>query len=231
MIGRVKKGALVAVATQDRVTFTFNPSTMAITKTSSWRAQPAARNEAAPPAQFVGTDAQTIDLTVLFDGWAAPGDSVTDSVQQLVDWTKPTKDSLTTDAPQPPLVQLDFGGAVAQPTCYLRSVTATYLLFDDGGEPTRATVALSLTEVHEVVKRQNPTSGSEPGTRHRATVGGDSLASLAWQEYGDPALWRALALANGVDDPMRLASGTSLLVPPQATARRLAALPEVGRGA
>ena len=45
-------------------------------------------------------------------------------------------------------------------------------------------------------------------------VAGDSLASIAYREYGAPAYWRALAEANGIDDPLRLRPGTRLLVPP-----------------
>ena len=42
---------------------------------------------------------------------------------------------------------------------------------------------------------------------------GDTLAVLAWREYGDPAAWRVIAEANGIDDPMRLAHGRELLLP------------------
>ena len=61
-------------------------------------------------------------------------------------------------------------------------------------------------------------------THRKAVVmgGGDSLASVARQEYGDPNLWRALAVANGVDDPMAVAPGRALVVPPLGEARDLA---------
>jgi nucleoid-associated protein YgaU len=44
-------------------------------------------------------------------------------------------------------------------------------------------------------------------------VEGDTLAGIAYNEYGNPSLWRAVAAANGIDDPMRLRSGTSVLLP------------------
>jgi len=50
---------------------------------------------------------------------------------------------------------------------------------------------------------------------------GDSLPAVAYREYGNPNLWRALAEANGVDDPLRLRPGTSLLVPSRSDATRL----------
>jgi nucleoid-associated protein YgaU len=44
-------------------------------------------------------------------------------------------------------------------------------------------------------------------------VAGDSLASVAYAEYGDPAEWRRLADYNGIDDPLRVRAGTVLLLP------------------
>ena len=44
-------------------------------------------------------------------------------------------------------------------------------------------------------------------------VAGDSLASVAYAEYGDPTAWRALAAFNEVDDPLRVPTGTVLLLP------------------
>ena len=47
---------------------------------------------------------------------------------------------------------------------------------------------------------------------HR-TIVGDNLASIAYAEYGDPAHWRPLAAFNGIDDPLRLPSGRTILLP------------------
>jgi len=44
-------------------------------------------------------------------------------------------------------------------------------------------------------------------------VDGDSLAHLAYKEYGDARLWRVLADFNGIDDPMRVIAGTDVLLP------------------
>jgi nucleoid-associated protein YgaU len=42
---------------------------------------------------------------------------------------------------------------------------------------------------------------------------GQTLASIATYEYGDPRKWRAIAQANGIDDPSRLTPGAILIVP------------------
>jgi nucleoid-associated protein YgaU len=52
-------------------------------------------------------------------------------------------------------------------------------------------------------------------------VEGDTLASIAYQEYRDPNRWRALAEANKIDDPMRVKAGTVLIVPDRREAESL----------
>ena len=44
-------------------------------------------------------------------------------------------------------------------------------------------------------------------------MAGDSLASVAFAEYGDPTAWRALAAFNDIDDPLRVPTGSLLLLP------------------
>jgi nucleoid-associated protein YgaU len=62
--------------------------------------------------------------------------------------------------------------------------------------------------------RQNPTSGGRHVQRVHRVVSGDTLASVAYAEYGDPTQWRAVAAYNGIDDPMRVPMGTTLMLPP-----------------
>jgi len=73
--------------------------------------------------------------------------------------------------------------------------------------------SLTLQEIATPESKQNPTSGGLAAQRTHTVVAGDSLASIAYEEYGEAGLWRALAETNRLDDPMRLPAGTSLLVP------------------
>ena len=228
---KVDKGVLTNVDDpKETVVFGYNPQTLTVRKTSTWRANPRPNHEKAPPPQFIGTSQRTVTMQVLFDAWSSPAPSVTERVDRLLSWTCPTRATRDTDRARPPLVRLDWGGLPGDLTCYLRDVTATYLLFDATGEPTRATVDLVLEETPASARAQNPTSGGEPGTRARTLVQGDSLMSVAQAEYGDPGLWRALADANGIDDPMRAPVGQRLLVPPRARARVTAVPPGAGGG-
>jgi nucleoid-associated protein YgaU len=70
-----------------------------------------------------------------------------------------------------------------------------------------------LHEIPSKTKGQNPTSGALTAQRVHRVVAGDSLQSLAWREYGNAAAWRAIAEANGIDDPNRLSNGVELVLP------------------
>jgi nucleoid-associated protein YgaU len=59
----------------------------------------------------------------------------------------------------------------------------------------------------------NPTSRGVPGRTSVLIRAADSLPSVALSCYGDASLWRDLAEANGLDDPLRVRPGTVLLVP------------------
>ena len=41
-----------------------------------------------------------------------------------------------------------------------------------------------------------------------------SRKGIAFREYDDPAQWRRIAEANGIDDPLALQPGRRLLIPP-----------------
>ena len=72
--------------------------------------------------------------------------------------------------------------------------------------PIRALCSVALEEMPSEPWRQNPTSGGDVGAPRRTRcVDGDSLASVAYAEYGDPTAVAGRSPAyNGIDDPLRL---------------------------
>jgi nucleoid-associated protein YgaU len=104
---------------------------------------------------------------------------------------------------------------------YVKSVSAKYTLFRGDGTAVRASANVTLEEVPFDFKRTNPTSGALHSRRRHIMRDGDSLPSIAFAEYDDAALWRALATFNEIDDPLRVAVGTAILIPSRAEASRL----------
>ena len=44
---------------------------------------------------------------------------------------------------------------------------------------------------------------------------GDTIDWIAFEEYGDSAMWRFIAETNNLDDPLRLKTGQVLVIAPQ----------------
>lgn len=138
--------------------------------------------------------------------------SVVEPVEALFRCCVPTEDTQQNQKAVPPLVQLSWGTITSFPA-FITSVQAKYTLFTPDGTPIRATCSVSMEEMPGDPLGQNPTSGALSAHAVHKVVAGDSLASIAFREYGDPAMWRSLAEANNIDDPIRLTVGTTLMVP------------------
>jgi hypothetical protein len=221
LVGAVKRAELVTTDNKTRLPFHYNPESLQVVKTAEWSKPKLHGHRKFAEPQFLGAKGRTLTLTIVLDAVDAPRNDVRAAVDQLVAWTTATDESWQQYKTQPSLLRLHWGGYQYFPG-FLSKVDTTYTLFSAEGKPVRAKVLLVMEEVPEVLAAQNPTSGGVPDRRAVVMGGGDSLASLARREYGDPNLWRALAVANGIDDPMRVPAGAQLVVPPLAQARDLA---------
>lgn len=214
------EGYVAAVIRADdgtTLTCAFNPTDYTISTGATWRSTQTTAAPKAPKAEFVGTKGRTLGMKLLFDSWMDV--DVSEAVNTLVGWTNPTSQSLSQNRPNPAVLTFAWGPAEFF-DAYLSSVSAQYTLFHSDGTPLRATVTVSLVEVPNEPASQNPTSGSLPGTRTALVTEGETLHSIAYREYGNAGLWRALARANRIDDPLRVALGSTLMVPPREEAVR-----------
>ncbi len=204
----------------------FNPSSVKLSKSATWSTPPARNAKDHPRPQFVGTGPQTMSISLLFNAFDRDGSAaampVAVAVQKLLDWTQPTERSQEAHQPAPPTLEFRWGAVTM--TGFLKSVSIDYLLFDTNGIPLRATADVQLQALPQTTPGTNPTSGGISGRRSAQTTQGDSLASIAQREYGDAGLWRAIAIANDIDDPGRVPPGTRLLLPPRTQAAALAAV-------
>ncbi|CUU59579.1 LysM domain-containing protein [Parafrankia irregularis] len=203
-----------------RVTFHFNPSTIKIAKRAEYREQPTQAARESPRPAFLGARAVDLQFNLLLDAGRGQDRSVMAEIQQLLEWTNPTRDSREGTSPSPPVLMFTWGefklGASGQFVGLLTSVDATCNLFAPSGAPTRAEVALAMKAAPEEPKGTNPTSGGVSARRAHRVIGGETLAGIAYRTYGDAGCWRAIAELNGLDDPTRLTPGARLLLPDRA---------------
>ncbi|MCU1693852.1 MAG: Peptidase [Frankiales bacterium] len=195
-----------------QIDFQFNPKELKLAKKADWARQTAKGNKKSAPPQFKGPTPSKLTLELFFDASDTQDTSVVKRVELLFSCCTPTAASFAAKKASPPWVLFRWGGLTGF-LAYVSSVTANYTLFTPSGVPVRALCTIDLEELAGSPPGQNPTSGALEPQRVHVMVEGDTLAGVAYREYGDPAAWRAVARANGIDDPLRVRPGVRLLLP------------------
>lgn len=197
------------------VDFQFNPTQVTLSKNAQWTTRHSSKYRFAAIPEFTGSNPYTMNLQIFLDTSTTPSDTtVQDNVEALLSCCEVTVESIAANQPCTPWVFFQWGSfSTASFIAYIESVQATYTLFNPSGVPIRATCDLTITQIPLMTQGQNPTSGALEASRTHRVMAGDTLQSLAWREYGDATAWRAIAVANDIDDPMRLDIGTELLIP------------------
>ncbi len=114
--------------------------------------------------------------------------------------------------PSPPLVDFSWGNLITEP-CLVKKVTVTYTHMLPNGDPVRMKATIELLGAAFETRRTNPSSGGRSNRKTHTLLSGETLATVAYSEFNDPGLWRAIAEENEIDDPMRLTAGSVLLLP------------------
>lgn len=198
----------------------FNPNTYTIRKTVVWDPSTStttgkARSDAkanAPTTSFGGGGSRQLSLELFFD--TTESDVVTRDVRLQTDRiVRLTR--IDRKKGRPPLCVVFWGpGKTADfPfTGTVSDLTQRFVLFDQIGRPLRAFLDVTFTEF---LNRDDDERLTDPETTTRVVRRGDSLASIAADVYRDPGAWRAIAIANGVEDPFVLPAGSTLTLPKQ----------------
>jgi len=194
------------------IPFQFNPKEVTIQKAAKWERKPAKKSKTAGPPEYSGPEPCKLTLEMFFDASGNQDGSVVVAVESLFSCCVPTEETFGKDKPTPPIVVMHWGAITTFPA-FVTSVSAKYTLFSVEGVPIRALCSVALEEMPNEPWRQNPTSGGEAVRRSHTVRDGDTLASVAYAEYGDPTMWRAVAAYNAINDPIRVPSGSVLLLP------------------
>jgi hypothetical protein len=107
-----------------------------------------------------------------------------------------------------------FGAPLHNTTVNLEEVQIDYQRFDFSGTPVWAKVRMTLVEYSSEWMPTNPTSGGVAGRTKHVLSQGENVMQIAQRTYGSPNAWRRVAEANGIDDPLRIKPGRTLMLPP-----------------
>lgn len=167
----------------------------------------------APVTQFISGETQTVSFSLFFDTYEKKTD-VRNHTKEVVDLL-----AIKGDLHAPPICVFRWGGPIksnkSEFVGVIDSCSQKYTMFLESGVPVRATLTLSVSEYQDL-EGQLKTIRFESADRTKIRIykEGDSLWGLAHKEYGDPAHWRVIALANGVIQPRYIEPGAELRLPP-----------------
>jgi nucleoid-associated protein YgaU len=203
----LEKATITRLRTNEQITVMFNPAeyTFDVANTFAEIAIPGLRT---PPVQYVRGNARTLKMELFFDTFEARTDvrGATQQITALLDADGSTQ--------APPILLFTWGGFSLQ--CILESVSQRFTMFADDGTPARATLTVSFKEYERVEVEIRSGLFIGPPTVYNIAEG-ETASKVAELVLGDPAAWRLIADANGIDNPRKLVPGVNLIVPPKAS--------------
>jgi len=207
----LEHATLTNVDTGERFEVLFNPAEYSLSKENAF-AEAAIFGRGSPLLQFVHGNTRTLDMELFFDTWEAHGAAGAGSdVRQLTRQVTALM-SINPETQAPPGVLFAWGSLTFMGV--LVRATERFTMFLESGIPVRAQVQVSFhewvtgEEEAREVKRQ-----TADFTRRHVVGQGQTLSAIASTVFGDPAKWRPIAIASGLDDPRRLPPGLVLDVP------------------
>lgn len=113
---------------------------------------------------------------------------------------------------RPPKLKIEW--ASLQFEGFLAGCQQRFIKFDESGQPVRAVLNCSFIQhvAPDKLYGSNPLESPDT-TKYRVVRQGDSLWALAAKEYGQSGRWREIAAANGLNNPRKLRTGDTLVLP------------------
>ena len=203
-----------------KVTFLFNPNELNIERSNQY-AETQIPGLPSSTYQFVKGGTRTLTMNLFFDTYEKNQD-VRNLTDKITGWDSTSSGGnpilrglmdIDSDLHTPPVCFFVWGSFVFR--CIIEQATKKFTMFLPSGIPVRATLSITLKEYKDVETQLKETKfQSADRTKIWHVKQGDTLWLIASEEYGDPNLWRAIAQANKIYDPVSIEPGTDLVIPP-----------------
>jgi hypothetical protein len=187
------------------VTVLFNPTDLSVEHASHYASMPVP-GLSMPILQYIRGESDVLSLELFLDATDLNRDIVSD-LAQLETFVQ-----IDSSLHAPPVAEFSWGGFsfTGVVTSFRRKMT----LFSEDGRVLRARVTLSLKSYKSAeVQLRDLKLSSADRTHVRVLREGETLAHIAYEVYGDPRMWRPIALANGIERPRFIEPGTPLQIP------------------
>jgi phage tail protein X len=154
------------------------------------------------------------DMSLVFyiDGTGADGKPPVDVQQKITEFQTVT--GYNGNIHRPNYLKVVWGTLQVK-RCVLKSASIVYKLFKHDGVPLRAIITAGFADNSDDQTRVAMAQDQSPDLTHvRLVKAGDTLPTLCYRVYGDPAYYIEVARANGIVDFRNLVPGTRIIFPP-----------------
>jgi hypothetical protein len=213
MAGALEKLRIRNEDTKQEFFVLFNPTQYSIEDSAKWQAQE--RMPRVPELHYTGAERAKLSMDLFFDTYESRTDVRihTSKVAALLVFDR--------DKHRPPIATISWGrgapGGVHAEfpfTCVLTSLKQQFVLFLPDGTPVRATLTCQFVEYSLPVEDLEENAPNSPDhTKAYVVKAGDTMSGIAGIFYGDPRLWRPIAVRNEIDNPRVLTPGAVLAIP------------------
>lgn len=206
---------------QGKIPVTFNPATYTVSRTVSYGGNQndngtQLQQKNYPVLNYTGGNNDTLSLELMFNKYefqhysnqvkyTSDDLSIIKEVKEIEALTL-LKDSLH----RPPLCKFVWSSFSFEG--YVTSFSANYTMFLDDGTPVRAKVNLTIQGAESGNDAKIPFQ-SPDRTKSRTLQEGQQLWEISYEEYENPEMWREIAKANGIRNPLNIKSGMQLVIP------------------
>ncbi len=187
------------------VTVLFNPNELSLDRSSHYASMPVP-GLSMPILQYIRGESDVLQLELFLDRLDLASDIERDiaALEAFV--------TIDGGLHAPPVAEFAWGSFAF--TGVVTSLRQRMTLFSEDGRRLRARISLSLKSYKAAEVQLRDLKLSSPDRSHtRVLREGETLAHIAYEAYGDPRMWRPIALANGIERPRFVEPGTPLLIP------------------
>jgi LysM repeat protein len=198
--------------TDEEFNVMFNPEEYTLSKDNNFASQ-AIPGLSSPLLQFVNGNLRTLEMELFFDTYlplttaAAPPRDVREETQKIVDLLK-----IDSEFHAPPILEVSWASLFFR--CVLARVSQKFILFLNDGRPVRARLTVSFNEfIDEEREAKEVNRQTADFSKAHTVLQNEDLSRIASRFYGDPQLWRPIAVANELADPRAITTGQILRIP------------------
>jgi hypothetical protein len=206
------KAQIKNLFTGEKFQVVFNPEEYTLNKDNNFASQ-TIPGLGSPLLQFVNGNLRTLEMNLLFDTYlpltteSKPIRDVREETQKVVDLLK-----IDSNFHAPPLLEVSWASLFFR--CVLARVSQQFIMFLDDGRPVRARLTVTFNEfIDEEREAKEVNRQTADFSKAHVVIEEETLSSIAQALYGNPQVWRPIAIANGIDDPRAILAGQVLRVP------------------